>query len=380
MSFARVTRAEGNQQHKTEALPPEQGSSRRLSLPEGYLAYHGIQRKAVIGGKDDPLEAEADAAAARVVAGGVSGPLSAAVAQPQASGAGAMDAALAEQAVAGGGGERLPAPTQAKMEAGFGRDLSHVRVKQDDAAAHSINARAFAQDSTLVFAQAHWNPGTAEGDHLIAHEVAHTLQQSAGGPVQAKLLQRDPGGGSASKKSSEIKAGDKHKEGDKVTPQPKIKGDIVGGGDLSASTVEAVNKAADQVPSQWRRFVAYDHVVKVGGSLAWRANNPGNLRDAPTKISRVKGASGKFAVFASMDEGRAAQKALYLGKYGEQTVKEAVNKLTPSFENNTERYLAQLKAHGVKLDGTVKSQIDPLMSAVKESEGVIAGIEVPRSP
>jgi len=70
-----------------------------------------------------------------------------------------------------------------------------------------------------------------------------------------------------------------------------ISGVIVAGGPLSDATIITVNAAAAKTPSQFRRYIAYDKDVKVGGSLAWRANNPGNLRDAPTKIGRSRARS-----------------------------------------------------------------------------------------
>lgn len=161
---------------------------------------------------------------------------------------------------------------------------------------------------------------------------------------------------------------------------PAISGTIIEGGELSVSTLAAVNAAGAKTPSQWRRYIAYKDVVNVGGSLAWRANNPGNLRGAATKIGTVKGGVGTFAVFATLADGRAAQKALYLDKYGDSTVTEAINKLTPPSENDTTKYLADLKKAGVDLDKTVKSQIDVLMPAVEANEGLITGTVVPRTP
>lgn len=155
---------------------------------------------------------------------------------------------------------------------------------------------------------------------------------------------------------------------------------IAEGGPLSNKTTKAVNKVAERTPAQWRRCIAYKDEVKVGGSLAWRANNPGNLRDAPTKIASTKGAVGKFAVFATLKDGREAQRALYLNKYGDMKVRDAINKLTPPSENDTTKYLADLKAAGVDLDKDVKSQIDPLMKGVEANEGLIEGTEVEREP
>lgn len=160
----------------------------------------------------------------------------------------------------------------------------------------------------------------------------------------------------------------------------KIKGTIVAGGPLSMPTRIAINAAAEKTPAQWRRYIAYEGKIKVGGSLAWRANNPGNLRDASTKIGLVSGAVGYFAVFSTMDEGRTAQKDLYINRYGAMKVRNAINRLTPPSENDTARYLAELKKAGVDLDKTVSSQIDVLMKAIEDNEGMITGIEVTRIP
>ena len=162
--------------------------------------------------------------------------------------------------------------------------------------------------------------------------------------------------------------------------QLTISGTVIAGGPLSQSTIAAVNAAGAKTPSQWRRYIAYQGEVKVGGSLAWRANNPGNLRGASTKIGSVTGAVGTFAVFATLDDGRAAQRALYLDKYGDMHVRDAINKLTPPSENDTAKYLAELTNAGVDLDKDVKSQIDVLMPAVAANEGLIAGTIVPRTP
>ena len=81
-----------------------------------------------------------------------------------------------------------------------------------------------------------------------------------------------------------------------------------------------------------------------------------------------------------MEAGRAAQWLLYLEKYGALTVRAAVNKLTPSSENNTTGYLADLKNAGLDLDKDLKSQIDALMKAVAVNEGLIPGTVVAREP
>ena len=161
------------------------------------------------------------------------------------------------------------------------------------------------------------------------------------------------------------------------SPKLTVKGVIVAGGPLNDATITLVNEAAKTESN--KRYIAYENEVRVGGSIAWRANNPGNLRSAPTQIGSAPGAVGNFAVFATLDDGRAAQKALYLDKYGSMTVKDAVTKLTTPSENDTAGYLNKLKAAGIDLDKDVKSQIDKLMPAIEANEGLITGQIVPRA-
>jgi hypothetical protein len=61
----------------------------------------------------------------------------------------------------------------------LGRDLSHVRVHQDAAAAGSargIGARTYTLGSDIAFVSGQWQPHTDSGRHLIAHELAHVAQ------------------------------------------------------------------------------------------------------------------------------------------------------------------------------------------------------------
>lgn len=83
-------------------------------------------------------------------------------------------------------GRPLPTSTRSEMERGFGRDFGAVRV-HDDARAHdnarSMGAVAYAAGNDIVFAEGRYAPQTAAGRALIAHELAHSVQQ---GGVQMK--------------------------------------------------------------------------------------------------------------------------------------------------------------------------------------------------
>ena len=78
-----------------------------------------------------------------------------------------------------GGGRPLPAAVQSRMQDLFGADFSAVRVHVDERPA-AIGALAFAQGSDLHFAPGRYDPVSPAGQRLIAHELAHVVQQRAG--------------------------------------------------------------------------------------------------------------------------------------------------------------------------------------------------------
>ena len=79
-----------------------------------------------------------------------------------------------------GGGQPLDTGARASMEQRFGHDFSRVRVHADGEAARSaraLGAAAYAVGPQLVFGSGRYAPGTPEGDALLAHELAHTVQR-----------------------------------------------------------------------------------------------------------------------------------------------------------------------------------------------------------
>jgi Domain of unknown function (DUF4157) len=80
-----------------------------------------------------------------------------------------------------GAGHSLDSRVQSQMSTAFGRDFSGVRVHTDSRAAtlsSNLQARAFTIGSDVAFASGEYKPGTLIGDALIAHELAHVVQQS----------------------------------------------------------------------------------------------------------------------------------------------------------------------------------------------------------
>lgn len=90
-------------------------------------------------------------------------------------------------------GRPLDAATQALMEPRFGHDFSHVRIHTGapaESAAATLGAQAFAFGHHIAFARERFQPGSADGMRLMAHELTHTVQQANTSPSLA--LKPDP--------------------------------------------------------------------------------------------------------------------------------------------------------------------------------------------
>jgi len=77
-------------------------------------------------------------------------------------------------------GQPLDPGTRARMMQRFGHDFASVRVHTDSKAAESaraMNALAYTVGSEVVFGEAQYAPHSREGQRLLAHELAHTVQQ-----------------------------------------------------------------------------------------------------------------------------------------------------------------------------------------------------------
>ncbi len=99
-------------------------------------------------------------------------------------GSGAAAGAALDRVVSSGG-RRLDPDTRRTMEARFGHDFGAVRVHDDaaaSAAAGSLAARALTVGGEhIVFGAGRHQPRTAQGRRLLAHELAHVVQQRPSG-------------------------------------------------------------------------------------------------------------------------------------------------------------------------------------------------------
>nr|WP_283956516.1 DUF4157 domain-containing protein [Azotobacter chroococcum] len=77
-------------------------------------------------------------------------------------------------------GAPLDRETRERMEPHFGQDFSEVRIHTNARAAESaraVGAVAYTVGRDVVFGDRSYAPGTQAGNHILAHELAHVVQQ-----------------------------------------------------------------------------------------------------------------------------------------------------------------------------------------------------------
>ena len=80
-------------------------------------------------------------------------------------------------------GQPLDATTRDFMDKRFGQDFSDVRAHSDsqaNASAREVGAVAYASGRHVVFGQGAFRPDERRGSALLAHELAHVVQQRGG--------------------------------------------------------------------------------------------------------------------------------------------------------------------------------------------------------
>jgi hypothetical protein len=83
------------------------------------------------------------------------------------------------------GGRPLDGLIRRDFEAGFGADLSGVRVHDDPgphALSDTLNANAFTTGRDIFFGRAAYALATSSGRRLLAHELSHVVQQGESAP------------------------------------------------------------------------------------------------------------------------------------------------------------------------------------------------------
>ena len=206
---------------KAFQLMPRQTKSRRAAINKSASEYlqrshlqevlgYPVQTKLKVGSPDDVQEREADAVADKVMASedetiqrkctqcAQEEPekQDAPEAEPeevQRKETAAAPAASGASLPAGrGGGQPLASSHRAFFEPRLGTNLGQVRVHADGEAARlsaGLAARAFTVGSDVYFGAGEYQPYSNTGRRLIAHELAHVMQQRGEEPtVRRELL------------------------------------------------------------------------------------------------------------------------------------------------------------------------------------------------
>jgi Domain of unknown function (DUF4157) len=116
-----------------------------------------------------------------------------------------VEAAIAE---AQGGGRPLERSVSERLESAVQSPLGDVQVHTDPHAAdlaRAVSARAFTVGRDIFFGGGEYRPHTPDGQRLIAHEVAHAVQQRDA-PQTGRLTVSQPG--DALEREAETFAGD----------------------------------------------------------------------------------------------------------------------------------------------------------------------------
>ena len=160
----------------------------------GNRAVQGlIQAKLQVGPAHDHFEQEADAVADRVLRGGfgagtrgATGTISRMPRSRTGAGAGFQADPQIEQRLSAlrGHGSPLPDGLRSRMEHGMDADFQGVRVHADGESAQlnrSLQAQAFTHGRDIYMGEGKFSPGSGQGQHLLAHELAHVVQQTGPG-------------------------------------------------------------------------------------------------------------------------------------------------------------------------------------------------------
>jgi Domain of unknown function (DUF4157) len=169
------------------------------------LAHVVVQPALKVGSTDDPLERDAEQFAGQACCGSETGggspcaecqqKVQEPLVQRRAHGRGPPRVSGAVDGLVLGPGRPLGATQRAFFEPRVGGDLGGVRVHTDGAAgraAERLGARAFTLGRDIAFASGEYRPEAGEGQRLLAHEIAHVIQQRTAAPGALQRAPNDP--------------------------------------------------------------------------------------------------------------------------------------------------------------------------------------------
>lgn len=130
-----------------------------------------------------------------------------------------------------------------------------------------------------------------------------------------------------------------------------------------------------------------NETLYIGGSFAWRTNNPGNLTKPSSYV--MEGAIGyaqrtstskiPFVIFSDRDAGHRAHQHVVKRIYGDSTVAGMITRYAPAKENDTEAYIDQVTSWANVSARDVVGQLssekfEALSAAMERKEGYVPGV------
>ena len=137
-------------------------------------------------------------------------------------------------------GEPLPEADRRPLEARTGHSLAGVRIHRDPPAAElaaGAEARALTVGEHIAFAEGEYQPGSPEGRGLLAHEIAHTVEQTSAPARDPKPAQKTGVGRTPPKVD--------YTTGEGVLPEDQAVLFDFDGADISPAGLAALKKLAE---------------------------------------------------------------------------------------------------------------------------------------
>ena len=202
----------------------------------------------------------------------------------------------AEQAVEvarGSSGSPLRADVRERFESSLGADLSGVRVHtgaDSQAASAAVGAKAYTVGNDIHFGAGQYQPDDPFGMHLIAHEVAHTVQQSGGAQRRQHKLEVSTPGDSAEIEAD--RAADAMVSGAPASVggmAPSLARDAAPAAPAPAPADPAAENAKKKRPKMEGQTISAGVLPEFGGNLgfSWKDGATGTLGFSGAKEKKI---------------------------------------------------------------------------------------------
>lgn len=181
-------------------------------------------------------------------------------------------ASLSDKIVSSAGtGKSMDRDTRNFMSQQFRTDLSKVKIHTGDGAEQmndSLSSRAFTVGNDIYFNKGEYQPGSSKGDHLLAHELTHVVQQGQG----SRQIQKDDAD------TEKAAAEEAKKKTDFIATIKTYGVSAIEDGDVNFTSAELdlVNKAITGLPASDKASIKGAKIIRVsslGPKTAGRYSN-----------------------------------------------------------------------------------------------------------